>query len=198
MDKCKLPDNIRVAVFDLDGTLFDSVWLWDFIDIQFLKRRGREPTDEYKNGIAALGNRGVAEFTIKYYGLTDTVEALTAEWSGMALDAYKNKIKLFDGAEEYLKSLLDRGVRLVAATSLAKELAYAGLKSNGIDGYFEHVFISDEIGLNKNSPEFFLHIARVLGVSPKDCIVFDDVELAVNSARAAGLCGVVVRHKQRA
>ena len=193
MERIEL-NNIRVAVFDLDGTLFDSVWLWDWIDIEFLKARGRVPTPEYRRGIAALGNREVAEFTVRFYGLSDTPEALSAEWSDMARDAYKNKIKLFDGAREYLDELKACGVRLVAATSLAKELAHAGLASNNVFDFFERVFISDEMGLNKNSPEFFLHIASELKVSPAECVVFDDVATAAASATSAGMTAISVRH----
>lgn len=181
---------------DLDGTLFDSVWLWDWIDIEFLKIRGREPTDEYRRGLAALGTRGAAEFTIEYYGLTDTPAALSEEWSGLARDAYKHRIKLFDGAAEYLKCLRSRGVRLVAATSLAKELAYSGLDANNAREFFERVFVSDEMGINKNSPEFYLYIAKELGVAPEECVVFDDIELAVSSAETAGMTAVTVRHGQ--
>ncbi len=185
-------DFIEVAVFDLDGTLFDSAWLWDRIDIEFLKRRGKTPTKEYKRGLAALGTRNAAVYTIEYYGLDDTPEELCAEWMEMARAAYETEIKLLDGTLDALKYFRACGVRLVAATSLAAELAHACLNANGIADFFERVFIADEIGHNKSTPEFFLHISNALGVAPSECIVFDDVASVAESARAAGMTAYVI------
>ncbi len=113
----------KAAVFDLDGTLFDSARLWERIDDEFLRRRGRTPTAEYKRGIAALGNREVARFTVEFYGLKDTPEELMREWADMARHEYANAIRLFDGAREYIERTAAEGIIALAVTSLARELA---------------------------------------------------------------------------
>ncbi|MDE7464014.1 MAG: HAD family phosphatase [Clostridiales bacterium] len=185
--------GVKAAILDLDGTLFDSTHLWAQIDIDFLKKRGLEPTDEYRRALGALGNREAAYFTIEYYGLKDTPEELMREWAGMARHEYENNIKLFDGAKEYLLGMHERGITLVAVTSLARELALAGLKSNGIYDLFKVIITADESNLSKTSPDIYIHAAEVVGVSPSECVAFDDVAKALQSARIAGMKTVAVR-----
>jgi len=186
-------EGIKTAVFDLDGTLFDSTRLWAQIDIDFLKKRGLSPTAEYKKGIEALGNREVARFTVEYYKLADTPEALMAEWADMARAEYAHNIRLFDGAREYLERTASRGVMLYAATSLARELAEPCMINNGIMPLFRAIITSDEIGINKSSPEFFKYVAAAADSRPCECAVFDDVALAVCAAKRAGAMTVAVR-----
>lgn len=194
--RCGKIFGARLAVFDLDGTLFDSTRLWADIDVEFLKKRGHVPTQEYRRGIAALGNSAVAEFTIGYYGLTDTPEALMEEWAGMARDKYAHDIKLFPHAREYLEKCRARGIELVAATSLAEELAVAGLESNGILDMFDAVFTADGMGICKTQPEFYAEIAKRRGAEPSECVAFDDVARALSSAKRAGMRAVLVRPPQ--
>lgn len=193
MDREKL-NGIAVAVFDIDGVLLDSLNLWNDIDIKFLAKRGYEPTAEYKQKIVALGNHDIARFTIDYYKLDDTVEGLSNEWTEMAFDAYGNEIGSYEGVNSYLSELYSSGVKLVAATSLVRRLAEAGLKFNGIDKYFDRIFISDEMKISKTSEQFYSYIASELGVSPQKVVVFDDMFVAVESARRAGMTAYRVCH----
>ncbi|MCH5162227.1 MAG: HAD family phosphatase [Clostridiales bacterium] len=190
MKKGSSISGVKAAIFDLDGTLFDSTHLWEQIDVDFLKKRGLVPTDEYRRALGALGNREGAHFTVDYYKLKDTPEELMREWAGMALFAYENSIKLFDGVKEYLLEVKGKGIVLIAVTSLAKELAIPGLKSNGILHLFDDVITADETNLSKTSPEIYLHAATIAGVPPASCVAFDDVERALLSARAAGMTTV--------
>lgn len=183
------------ALFDLDGTVFDSVELWHEIDDIFLAKRGRTPDDEYKRSIAVLGFTKTAYFTIDYYGLDDTPEQLMREWTELAADAYANTVPLFDGAKEYLEECRAAGVKVAAVTSLRGEFARSCLQNNGALHCFTHIFTADEVGLSKNSPEIYLHAARVLGVDPALCVVFDDVPEPLRSAKDAGMTAVAVRGK---
>lgn len=182
--------NIRAALFDLDGTLFDSVGMWHEIDEIFLRKRGLAPTAEYKKNIVALGFTATAYYTIEYYGLRDTPEQLMDEWSLLARDAYAHTVGLLRGAKEYLDECEKNGLKLAAVTSLCKEFACSGLKNNGIADKFSHVFTADEVGLAKTSPDIFLHAAKTLGVPPASCIVFDDASAAIASAKKAGMKSV--------
>lgn len=185
--------NVRVAIFDLDGTLFDSTHVWEDIDDKFLSKRGYAPTPEYHKGIAALGNREVAEFTIEYYGLSDTTEELMREWFDMAIDAYTNTVELIAGAGEYVRDVAARGIRIYAVTSLSRELAEPCLKRHGLTELLEELIASDDCGLSKSSPDIFTYAARRAGVAPRECVVFDDVAAALRSAKAAGMITVAVR-----
>ncbi len=184
--------GIRVAIFDLDGTLFDSTRLWRDIDDIFLRKRGYEPTAEYYSAIAALGFRNTAHFTIDYYKLADTAEELMSEWSELALDAYAHDIKLLDGAKEYVAACSARGIKIFAVTSLSRELAEPCLKNNGIFEFFDGLVTADETGFAKTDPRIYLRAAELAGVSPEDCVVFDDVPQALRAARSAGCVTVAV------
>lgn len=183
----------QAAIFDLDGTLFDSVGMWHEIDEIFLRRRGLEPTVEYKRGIVALGFTATAYYTIDHYKLDDTPEQLMDEWAELARDAYAHTVGLLSGAREYLNECARAGVKIAAVTSLCAEFALSCLKNNGIYELFSHVFTADGVGIPKNSPDIFLHAAKALGALPENCIVYDDAAAAVKAAKTAGMTTVAVR-----
>ena len=102
------------AIFDLDGTLLDSMRVWDDIDIAFLKKRGLEVPPDYQEAITPLGFLEAARYTIRRFGFPETPEELIQEWHQMAVDAYTYEVELKDGAAEYLRYLKEKGIRLVA------------------------------------------------------------------------------------
>ena len=183
----------QAAIFDLDGTLFDSVDMWHEIDEIFLRKRGLEPTTEYKRGIVALGFTATAYYTIDHYKLDDTPEQLMNEWAELARDAYAHTVGLLSGAREYLNDCARSGLKIAAVTSLCAEFALSCLKNNGISDLFSHVFTADDVGMSKNSPDIYLYAAKVLGVSPERCIVYDDAAAAIAAAGAAGMTTVAVK-----
>lgn len=185
--------GIGAAVFDLDGTLFDSTRLWYDIDDRFLGARGLVPTAEFRREIAALGNLAAAAYAVEYYGLSETPETLAAEWSDMAREEYAERMPLLPGAREYLGQVKAAGIKMLAVTSLARELALSCLKNNGIFDMFDEVITSDELGLGKNTPEIYLYACGRAGVEPHCAVAFDDVQAAIASAKRAGLYTVSVR-----
>lgn len=185
--------NIKCAIFDIDGTLLDSTHMWSHIDDVFLAKRGKVPTVEYRCGLAALGTREVALYTIEYYGLPDTPEQLMQEWHEMAKDEYAHSIKLLPGVKAYLEHCRANNIKMAVVTSLTRELVNAGLKSNGILDFFDEVVTADECGLSKSAPDIFTYTANRLGFAPDECVVFDDVAPVIRSAKLAGMTTVAVR-----
>lgn len=186
--------NIRAAMFDLDGTLFDSVGVWMNIDDKFLSARGHKPTPEYKRGIAALSNIECAKFTIDFYGLSDTPEELVAEWYDMARKEYAHSVKLMPFAGEYVRQAHSRGIKLYAVTSLSEELAELGLKNNGIAECFSGLVSAGATGLSKSKPEIYKYAAELACERPSACVMFDDIVRATRAAKQAGFIAVAVRN----
>jgi len=185
-------DDIKGAIFDLDGTLFDSMWVWKAIDCKFLGNRQIEVPDDYMEAISPLGFVGAAKYTIERFNLTDTPEMLIAEWNEMALNEYRNNVKLKKGAKEYLFYLKERGVRIAAATASHEELFVPCLKNNGIYELFDNITTLQEVEREKGFPDIYLKAASKMKLEPTSCVVFEDIYQGIYGAVAGNFMTVGV------
>ncbi|MDE7164350.1 MAG: HAD family phosphatase [Clostridiales bacterium] len=191
----KLPDNIKGAIFDLDGTLLDSMWIWADIDKRFLSRRGIEVPPDYMGKVGAMSYRQAAEYTIARFGLSDTPEDLMTEWSEMAVGLYATELKLKPKTEKILNALKGKSVKLAVCTSATPEMCLPALKNNGVEKFFDAVVTTLEIGKGKEFPDVYLAAAERLNLPPAECAVFEDTLRAVTTAKSAGFYTVGVRDK---
>ncbi|MDR3172168.1 MAG: HAD family phosphatase [Treponema sp.] len=180
-------NQIEAVIFDLDGTLIDSMGVWERIDGAFLRNRGIEVPSDYGEAIRALGFRQTAQYTIRRFGFSDTEEALMAEWHEMARHEYETRIPLKPYAKEYLRSLQANQVKLGIATAAPPALYEAVLRHHRIRDFFEVICSTDEVGRGKAYPDLFLHTAARLNTAPEHCLVFEDILQAIESARRAGM-----------
>jgi len=185
-------DGIKGAIFDLDGTLLDSLSVWEQIDIRFLEKRGIAATKEYTQAVTPLGFHKAAEYTITKYGLSESTEEVITEWNRMAQKAYASEIKLKPNVKEYLTHLLDKGVKLGVATALHQESIESVLKNNGIYDMFESFTMLQEVSRGKGFPDIYLLAAQKLSLLPEECVVYEDILTAVKGAKSGGfrVCGV--------
>jgi HAD superfamily hydrolase (TIGR01509 family) len=173
------------AIFDLDGTLIDSMSVWDRVDEAFLGRRGIPVTEDYTAAVSAMCFSEAAEYTINRYGFPDTPEELIAEWNRMVLHA--ENIALKPHARELLDRLCGQGVRLGVATALPAELYGPVLRRNEVFDRFSAFASVCEAARGKGFPDVYLLTAQRLGVRPERCIVFEDVLPGIRGAKAAGM-----------
>ena len=160
----------KAAIFDLDGTLLDSMGVWDQVDIDFLAKRGIEVPADYMGKVAAMQFRQIAEYTIARFGLPDTPEALMQEWDDMARVAYSTVVEAKPHAVEYLSYLKRSGAKLAVATSLPPALREPAMKHVGIFDYFDQIVsVDDANDVGKDRPDVFLLAAGRLGVVPEQC-----------------------------
>lgn len=178
---------MKAYIFDLDGTLLDSMGVWEQIDAEFLAKRGIEMPPDYINAVCALTFQETALYTIERFGLPISVEELLEEWNAMAAHAYGHTVPLKPYAREFLAAVKERGIKLGIATSLPAALYEPSLRGHGIIEMFDVVCSTDEVGLGKSSPDVFLYTADKLGAAPKECVVFDDILQAIQSAKLAGM-----------
>ena len=122
--------NFKGAVFDLDGTLLDSMEVWKNIDIEFLSKRGLEVPKGYSDEILAMSFRETAEYTIARFGLQEQPDDVMHEWNQMAIEAYGHHVQLKPGAKEYLLKLKSHGIRL-GGTALSQKLYLPCLQNCG-------------------------------------------------------------------
>lgn len=179
--------NIQAVLFDLDGTLVDSMWMWKDIDIAYLARHGREYTKDLQDAIDGMSFHETAVYMKERYGLSDSVETMKAEWNEMAMDTYRFRVPLKPGVRQFLQKLKEKGISLGIATSNSRELTEAVLQACRIGEYFAVIRTSEEIKKGKPAPDIYLSVAEELGVKPEHCLVFEDVIPGIIAARNAGM-----------
>jgi len=186
---------MKAFIFDLDGTLLDSMDVWHKVDVDFLQKRNIAVPPDYANIISSMTFEEAAAYTIRRFELSDSIESLKQEWNDMAAYAYGHTVQMKPHAKEYLTMLKNRGVKLAVATSLFPSLLELSLKNHGIYDFFNVICTSDEAGFGKSRPDVFLLTAKKLEVSPCDCIVFEDILEAVKSAKSIGMTVCAVYDK---
>ena len=124
--------DFNAAIFDLDGTILDSMDVWEHIDIQFLKKRNLPVPENYVTEICARSFEEAAQYTIDLLGLQETVEGIIEEWNNMAVEEYRNHVGLLPYALDYLLRLKEHGIKLAVATGLPEKLYIPCLKNNSI------------------------------------------------------------------
>ncbi|MDR1966618.1 MAG: HAD family phosphatase [Synergistaceae bacterium] len=175
------------VIFDMDGTILDSMGVWEKIDADFLARRGLSVPAGYFDDVGHMCLRDAASYTIRRFSLPDSPDELVREWNDMACDEYAHNIPMKRGAREYLHRLEENGAKMAIATSSPIGLCIPALRNNGVEGFFDAVCTADEVGRGKESPDIFILAAKKLMADPRDCIVFEDNLRAAQSARAAGM-----------
>lgn len=175
-----------MTFFDLDGTLLDSNGVWVKVDNDFLHRRGFSPTPEYTFTVSHSIFPVAAQYTKGYYNLPESPEEIMAEWRSMAYDAYAHTIPLKPGVQDLLDKLKARGERMALLTASLPDLCRAAIARHRLTSYFEGMFFSQEVGMEKKDPEVYLIAAKHFGVSPQDCVLFEDAPHNCAAARTAG------------
>ncbi len=185
-------NNINAAIFDLDGTLIDSMGIWGKVDVDFLEKRGIEVPLDLRDHIEHLSFIDTAKYFKERFKLSETIEDIMDEWNNMAYYEYSNTVTLKPGAREYLECLRSKGIKLALATSNSHILLEAVLKKNGVFEYFDSITTTIEVERGKNHPDIYLLSAKKLGVHPSECVVFEDILPAVLGAKSAGMKVVAI------
>ena len=191
--------DIKLVIFDLDGTLIDSTSLWGDIDKAFFERRGREVPDTYSKDIAHLGLSAAAKYTRDNYFPNENIKDMMDEWTELSIEAYAKHIPLKEGAKELLELLKTNGVIITLATANSKELYEPCLKRLKIDNYFSMVIDVNSCKEGKNSPELYDRIRQTFNVKANETLIFEDSILAMKTAFNSGYNVIAVydKHSER-
>lgn len=184
--------DINYIIFDMDGTLLDSLSVWADSDREFITGLGFEYAEKHSLAMKKMHFDSACEYLVREYSLPFSTEETGKRILAIVEEHYINDVPLKYGAEEFLEYAKKRGIKMCIATSNKKSLAEDALEAKGIKKYFEFVLTSDEVGGGKESPEIFLKAAERLGAVPENTAVFEDSIHAVQSAKAAGFTVVGV------
>lgn len=180
-------NDIKAVIFDLDGTLVDSMWMWRDIDIEFLSQfKQKLPTDLQKE-IEGMSFSETAHYFKETFKLPISEEEMKAMWNSMAYEKYTNEVPLKEGVYDFLRYLKDKGVKIGIATSNSKELVSAVIKSLGVEDFFHSIHTACEVDRGKPAPDIYKLVAEDLNVPPEHCLVFEDIPAGIMAGHAAGM-----------
>ena len=179
--------NIDAVIFDLDGTLVDSMWMWETIDIEYLARYGLEFPKDLQRSIEGMSFSETAAYFKERFNLPDSLDQIKSDWNEMAWDKYLHEVPLKEGVREFLEHLKAKNIPAGIATSNSRELVDLIIDKHNISEYFTSVRTSCEVDKGKPSPDIYLLVAMDLMVEPKRCLVFEDVIHGVMAGKNANM-----------
>lgn len=183
---------IKGAIFDLDGTLLDSMGMWDTIGEDYLLSLGLKPQEGLKQAFKTFTLEQSARYCREHYGVALSVEEIVDGINHMAADHYIKTIPLKPGVEEFLSKLKAHGVRMCVATVTDRQLAEAALERLGIRGYFSEIFTAALVGHGKDEPDIYRAAQQHLGTEKSETVVFEDAFYALQTAKADGFVTAAV------
>ena len=178
--------KITGAVFDMDGTLVDSMKIWSVAGDKYLKEQGIKADDYLGEVLFSMTMEEGAEYMIEQYELDKSREDVIAGINRIVYDFYAEEVELKEGVYEALSKFESAGIPMAVATSTDRELAERALSRTGIDKFFKGIFTCSEIGLSKNHPDIYIAACELLGTERENTWVFEDGLYGLVTAKAAG------------
>ena len=178
--------RIRGAIFDVDGTLLDSMFIWDTIGEAYLRSIGYQPKENLNETFKNMSLHQAARYYQTEYGVTRSIDEIMDGVNAMLERYYRFEVPLKPGAAELLERLRQDGVKLCIATATDRHLVEAALDRCGVLSCFGEIFTCNEVGHGKDEPDIFEAALRFLGTRREETLVFDDALYAVRTAKEAG------------
>lgn len=180
-------DDIEAVIFDLDGTLVDSMWIWHEIDVEYLGRYNIPIPDRLQADIEGMSFDEVAIYFKERFAIPDSLEQIKESWNSMAWDKYEREVCLKPGVKAFLDACRTRGIKLGIATSNSRKLLDNISQVHGLQDYFTCTLTGCEITKGKPAPDIYLAVAEKLGVRPEHCLVFEDIIPGIMAGKNAGM-----------
>ena len=191
--------NIKTAIFDMDGTLIDSLMLWDILWSLFGKEYGKDinfrPSLNDDKTVRTLILKDAMDLVHKNYGFGNSGEELLARANDIMNDFYATKVELKKGVREFLEYLKSQGVKMCIASATAPELLKTALDHCEITEYFQKIFSCADIGKGKEFPDIFLVCKDYFGGETEETWVFEDSLVAIETAAKIGMPTVGIYDK---
>ena len=183
--------DIQAVIFDMDGSLVDSMWIWKDIDIEYLTRYGYPVTDEmvdaFQAEIEGMSFAETAQWVSTHFDIPRTTQEMMDDWNDMAWEKYEKEVFLKPGVAEFLEECVKRKIKLGIASSNSRELIENVIRARGLEGIFQVIRTGSDGLKGKPAPDVYLATAAELGVAPEVCLVFEDVVAGIKAGKAAGM-----------
>jgi len=183
----------NAVIFDLDGTLIDSMGIWLQVDKEYLEKRNISvPDDLFRDVPEGNSYKEICQYFKDKFDLPESIEEIGNEWQEMVLEHYKKDICLKPNAKDLIEFLYNCNLKLGIGTSNNKLLAETVLKANGVLHYFDAIVAGCEDIKGKPFPDIFLKVASELKVNPRNCVVIEDTLHGVRAAHRANMDAIAI------
>ncbi len=186
----KIPELLKgkeAVIFDLDGTLVDSMWMWKQIDIEYLGRFGYECPPQLQKEIEGMSFSETAVYFKEKFQIPDSLEEIKQCWVDMSIEKYRCQVPMKKGVRRFLSYLKENGFRAGIATSNGRAMVDAVLHSLDMEAFFQVITTACEVAAGKPAPDIYQKVAKMLQVPPERCLVFEDVPAGIMAGKAAGM-----------
>ncbi len=177
---------IKGAIFDLDGTLLDSLSLWDNIGYRYLETLGLSPKEDLREKFKSSSLYQAADYLYQKYDISFSVNEIMNGINALAENFYNNEVMLKPNVEEFLQFLYNSGVKMCIATATDRFLVKAALCRCQIDKYFSEIFTCTEIGHGKDEPIIYREALKHLATKKGESVIFEDALYAIKTAKKDG------------
>lgn len=185
--------KLRGIIFDVDGTLLDSMGMWSELDRVFLRENGIDPPHDISDIVKKMSVEMSSAYFVERFKLNMTPEDVKKRVEELAAEAYRTHLPLKNGAKDFLAAAAERGIPMAVASANYPGLLDAAFRRLGIDGFFRTVLTPGEQLAGKHAPDIYLEAARLLGSEPAETAVIEDALHAAETAKAAGFYTVGFR-----
>ena len=181
---------IKGSIFDVDGTLLDSMEIWEDVAIRFLKSIGVEAEPDLPEVMFTMSLPEGAAYVKEHYRLTRETDEIIQGVLDIIRKYYEETAPLKPGVTKILEELSGKRIPMTVATSNNKEEVEAAFKRLGIASYFSRIFTCEEVGAGKTRPDIYMKAAEYMGTRPEETVIFEDVLHAIRTAKKAGFLAV--------
>ena len=174
-------NNIEACLFDMDGTIIDSMWVWRQIDVDYLARFGFEVPKNMSKDFEGKSMKEVARYFKDRFHIEDDLDTIVSDWNDMAMYQYTHNVKLKPHLKELLEYLKNNNIKIGIYTSNSMVLAKESLSALNILDYFDAITAGCGDIKGKPAPDGYLITAEKLMVRPEKCLVFEDLTMGIQA-----------------
>lgn len=188
----RIISSAKGFIFDLDGTLTDTMPYYETYSPNLVRHFGKEPKPTIRDDVRLLTSEEVCEYVVKEYDIPHTPEELLKRTYELLEEFYGKEAKLKKGVKEFLDYALKKGKKLCVASATTGRLIELTLKANGVFNKFEFYLSCPDLGMYKDKPDIYLKAANMMGLTKDEVVIFEDAHHAVLTAKSGGLKVVAV------
>ena len=174
---------MNYSIFDVDGTILDSMEVWNTLASQYVQSLGMVPEKNLDEIVSDMSLEQSAIYLKNHYKINKQEERIISEILNFISDFYEYEVKLMPGFKEFISHYDSMNV---IGTSCDEELVKIALNRLGVLNYFEDIITCSKVNKSKNDPDFYLACAQVLKQRPEDIVVFEDADYCIDVARKIG------------